>query len=259
VDSCIFCGEPLGPDRPRSNEHAAPNWCADLLPDRGAARHTQIVHTEEGVETLDLGLRNPFTTTLNEVCKPCNEGWMHELETSCEGILGHLIQGHARNLRFWRQTLSATWACKTAMVWECLAGEHRAIPMERLRELHRTQRPPPKHQVWFGQYVGDEPHSFRHAAGRALGDPNPEQGHSYLVAVGIGQLVFIIFGHGYGHLDAHPRNALTSRLSQVWPPIHEVAKWPPPESFDEMGLDLTMRALGQFPGVTLPGEGDETA
>lgn len=254
MDRCIFCGEPFGPARERSNEHAAPNWCAELLPDRGAAYHTATVHTESGVETVDLGYRDPFTTTLNEVCKPCNEGWMHELEESAKGILSHFIKGDRRRVRFWRQAMIATWACKTAMVWECLAGEHRAIPLERLRELHRTQRPPPRHQVWFGQYRGDEPHSFRRAAGRALGDVEPEQPHGYLVAVGIGQFVFIVFGHGFDHLNATPRNALAQRLVQVWPPIHEITEWPPPAAFDDAGLTATVRALGTFPGVTLPGE-----
>ena len=249
---CIFCGEPFAPDRERSNEHAAPKWCRELLPDRGTALHTQIVHTEAGVETEDQGRRNPFTTTLNEVCKACNEGWMHELEVSAQAILSHLIQGDARRLRFWRQVLVATWACKTAMVWECLAGEHRAMPMACLRELHRTQRPPTKHQVWFGRYSGDDPYSFRHAAGRALGQPDPQQAHGYLVAIGIGQLVFVIFGHGFGHLDATPRNALADRLTQVWPPVHEIAAWPPPLPLDDYGLDATVRALGTFPGVTLP-------
>lgn len=150
---CVFCGEPFGPSRQRSHEHAVPKWCAELLADRGAAYHTLIAQTEAGVKTVDQGLRNPFTTTLNEVCKPCNEGWMHELEQSSESLLSHLIQGDSRRLRFWRQALVATWACKTAMVWECLAGEHRATPIERLRELHRTQRPPDKHQVWFGRYL----------------------------------------------------------------------------------------------------------
>jgi hypothetical protein len=121
VPDCVFCGEPLGPDRPRSNEHAAPKWCGDLVPSRGAARHTLTVLTEGRRETVDQGFRNPFVTTLNELCKPCNEGWMHELETSAQPILSPLIQGRARRLRFWRQTLAATWACKTAMLWECLA------------------------------------------------------------------------------------------------------------------------------------------
>ena len=256
MDSCIFCGEPFGPERPRSNEHAAPKWCGKLLPKRGVARHTQFVHTEDGVQTEDWGLRNPFTTTLNDVCKPCNEGWMDELEKACQDILGHLIQGHARSVRFWRQSLIATWACKTAMVWECLAGEHRAMPMTALRELHVTQRPPAKHQVWFGQYSGDEPHSFRHAAGRAFGEPDPEQGHGYLVAIGIGQLVFVVFGHGFESISATPTNELATRLVQVWPPVNEVAAFPPPEPLDDGGLDATVRALGTFPGISLPGEGN---
>jgi hypothetical protein len=252
VANCIFCGEPFGPDRERSKEHATPKWCRDLLPDRGVASHTQTVYTEAGVETVDQGRRDPFTTTLNDVCKPCNEGWMDELEKSSRSTLSNLIQGSPRRLGYWRQALVATWACKTAMVWECLAGDHRAMPMTCLRELHRTQRPPATHQVWFGRYAGDDPHSFRHAAGRTFGQPDPQQIHGYLVAIGIGQLVFVIFGHRFGHLEATPQNALAHRLVQIWPPIHEVAEWPPAQTLDDAGLSATVRALGTFPGVSLP-------
>ena len=91
-------------------------------------------------------------------------------------------------------------------------------------------------------------------AGRAEGEPDPEQGHGYIVAIGVSQLVFVIFGHGYESVSATPTNALSTRLVQVWPPIHEIAAWPPEEPLDDAGLDATVRGLGSFPGITLPGE-----
>jgi hypothetical protein len=90
-----------------------------------------------------------------------------------------------------------------------------------------------------------------------LGEPDPEQAHGYLVAIGIGQLIFIVFGHGYdAGVNATPQNALATRLVQVWPPINETAAWPPDEPLDDFGLDASVRALGAFPGISLPGEGD---
>ena len=95
VPNCIFCDQPFGSGRRRSQEHAAPQWCAELLPDLGPALHGHIRVTAEGRQDKDLGERNPFTTVCSDVCEPCNTGWMHELEESAKWILRPLPYAHA--------------------------------------------------------------------------------------------------------------------------------------------------------------------
>lgn len=65
-----------------------------------------------------------------------------------------------------------------------------------------------------------------------------------MVALSIGELVFVVFGHGFDHLRATPQHQLADRLVQVWPPIHEVAAWPPALPLNDAELDATVRALG---------------
>jgi hypothetical protein len=249
VADCMFCGQPFGPERERSKEHAAPQWCRDLLPNRGPAQHTRVVKTPDGTTHEDRGNRDPFSTTVNDVCKPCNTGWMHELEEASRGLLGHFIQGDSRNMRLFRQVLAATWGVKTAMVWESVSPEQRAITPDDLRRLYATQRPGARQQVWVGHFAGAEPHSFRHTAGQAIADGTglPENAKGYLAALSIGQLAMVVYGHT---MDIPARFAFPPQLQtcllQIWPPVQEVVRWPPPVALNEDGLDAIVSALGPF-------------
>jgi hypothetical protein len=248
VDECIFCGQPFGPDRIRSGEHAAPNWCRKLLPDRGRAEHFFVVETGDGLRVENRGLKNPFTTVAEGVCVPCNTGWMQELEASGETLLGHFIQGHERPLRYWRQVLVATWALETALVWDAVSPVDRTVAIRDFRVLRSAQRPTAQQQVWIGRYMGDDPHSFRRTAAHIIGaqDADPHEAHAYLIAITLGELALVVFGQ---HVVMPPyRHQLpdqfASSLVQISPPIQEAVAWPPAEALDDEALQSCVRSLG---------------
>lgn len=248
VDECIFCGQSFGPDRIRSREHAAPNWCRKLLPDRGRAEHLFVVETAEGVCVENRGLKNPFTTVAADVCEPCNNGWMQELEASSETLLGHFIQGHERRIRFWRQVMTATWALKTALVWDAVSPEDRTVALRDFRILRGAQRPTAQQQVWLGRYAGDDPHSFRRTAAHVIGaeNPDPRQAHAYLIAITLGQLALVVFGQ---HVVMPPyRHRLPAQFAnsmiEISPPAHEIVAWPPVEALGDEALETCVRSLG---------------
>jgi hypothetical protein len=200
---------------------------------------------------MDQGYRDPFTTVAGDVCEPCNTGWMHELEESSRPLLGHFIQGDARNIRFWRQALVATWAIKTAMVWECVSPNDRTIPLVVLRAFHVMQRPGMRQQVWLGRYAGEEPHSFQRTAGHAIGVPPrrpdvPDEAHAYFIAINVGQLALAVCGH---LLQTESRfkmpTEFAASLIPIWPPTIEVVKWPPAETIDYIALQACVRSLGE--------------
>lgn len=246
---CIFCQQPFGPKRRPSAEHAAPKWCRDLVPDLEATHHMLIVETAAGTVQESRGIRNPFTTVIKGLCVPCNTGWMHELEETSKDILGYPIQGRKRNLQFFRQVLAATWAMKTGMVWDYISPDNRAVSLDQLRMLHQTQRPNPRHQIWIGQFLGDAPHSFRRTTGNLIKTAGPldsQHTHGYLIAFSIGQLAFVIYGHGL----PVPANVIlpqqfNPKLIQTWPPIHEIVNWPPTNSLNDAELDTIMHSLGE--------------
>jgi hypothetical protein len=202
VPNCIFCNRPFGPGRPRSQEHAAPQWCRELLPDIGRSEHGHIRVTPHGRTDTNLGNRDPFTTVCGDVCQPCNNGWMHELEESAKHPLRPLIQGEERSQRYWRQTLCATWAMKTVLVWDSVMPQHRLIPRSVLHTFHETQRLNLRQQVWVGRYTGAQiHHSFRQTAAHIVGDftqesgppLDPQDAHVYAGLVTVGQVAYLIW------------------------------------------------------------------
>jgi hypothetical protein len=258
VPNCIFCDQPFGAARARSGEHAVPQWCRDLVPDLGPAIHGHTLITPEGRRDRDLGSRDPFTTICRDVCEACNTGWMHELEESARPVLQRLIQGQGRKQSYWRQTLGATWAVKTAMVWDSVMPAHRIVPREARRSFHQTQRLTRREQVWIGQYDGVQPHSYRETGATADGIPvaNVGEQHLYMAVVTVGQLAYLILGHV---LDTPYYFALPETLDrnwiQVWPPTRELVSWPPPQAVGEQDvravLDLAGRPMGGVGGTLM--------
>ena len=248
MSSCVFCGEPFSEERPRSDEHAAPNWARKLLPDRGRAEHLAMFETSEGMRVEHRGLKNPFTSVAQDVCEPCNTGWMHELEAASEPLLTHFILGHERRIRYWRQVLTATWAVKTALVWDVVSPDDRAVPFQDFRILHRAQRPTGTNQVWIGRYSGDDPHSFRRTAAHVIGatDAEPGRAHAYMVAITVGQLALTVLGQWVIQPPySFPLpDDLESRLVQIWPAADEIVSWPPSAALDDAALEAIVRSLG---------------
>lgn len=260
MDRCIFCDEPFGSGRPRSGEHAAPNWCRKYLPDLGKAQHVLTVITAEGRQDTDHGERDPFTTICGDVCEPCNTGWMHEMEESCEALLNKLMQGGSRNLRYWRQVLAATWAVKTAMVWDWVSPKNHVIPLDALHIHHRAQRLSLRQQVWTGRYIGSQAHhSFRRTGAHVVGpvtggSEDPQDAHAYLVALSVGQLAFVVFGHLLGIPIQFPLSEeVESKMIPIWPPTNEVARWPPANTLDDAEMNAIVTSLG----LPIPGAEDE--
>lgn len=204
--------------------------------------------TAEGMRIEHRGLKNPFTAVAENVCEPCNNGWMQELEASSEQLLTQFILGHPRRIRYWRQVLSATWAVKTALVWDAVSPEDRAVPLQDFRILHRAQRPTGANQVWVGQYSGEDPHSFRRTAAHVIGvtDTDPGTAHAYLIVITVGQLAFAVLGQWVIRPPyTYPMpDGLDSSLVPIWPPADEIVSWPPPASLDDAGLEACVRSLG---------------
>jgi hypothetical protein len=250
VNACIFCGQMFGPDRKRSAEHAAPKWCRKLLHDAGKAHHEYGIEDRKGYRQLYRGFRDPFTTVARDVCRPCNTGWMHEMEEWAERWLAAPMQGQSRGFRYWRQSCAAAWAVKTAMVWESVEPQHRVVPIDVARSFCALQSASIRQQVWLGRYAGASPHPFfrtgAHLAGTEPANRR-ENAHAYLIAFGIGQLACVVFGHLL--LTDFPVEfsfppPLGTRLLQVWPPIHEVIEWPPADPLEDAHMEAVVRALG---------------
>lgn len=116
------------------------------------------------------------------------------------------------------------------------------------------------HQVWIGRYIGDEPHSFQRTAAHTVGGTAradvPDEAHAYMVALSVGQLALVVFGH---MLDAPLELKLPAqfegKLTPIWAPSIEVVGWPPPEGIDYQGLYAVVHSFGEPIPAAAPEQG----
>src|SRR4051812_36711425 len=110
---CAFCGEPFGPARKRTGEHAWAQWLGELIPNEGEPiRHTIRTGGLEG-PILGQWETKELSVVANQVCKPCNNEWMNDLENDAKPYLATLVRGRGRTLYSKGQTALAAWATKT--------------------------------------------------------------------------------------------------------------------------------------------------
>ena len=180
------------------------------------------------------------------LCAGCNNGWMSNLETAVRPLMGAMINDLAVLLDRDQQQLIATWALKTAMVFECMndTGEWFYSQADR-RHLLTILSPPAKDTIiWLGRHQGSR-QAF--AEGKKLSGGKPIQN----VALGEGSVMTLALGHlaiqvfTMKRRPEHQAIPITlnikpgkwdASLIQIWPTV-PAFRWPPRLSFDGAGLD----------------------
>jgi hypothetical protein len=88
---CIFCQREGKPSR----EHLWPRWAQDLLEQE--ERDQRVPHS---IEPHDAPAKRwnapPFTATLKDVCRACNQGWMSQIEAEAKKHAEPLISPSPR-------------------------------------------------------------------------------------------------------------------------------------------------------------------
>src|SRR5689334_18116997 len=106
---CIFCGQ-----SGCSLEHAFPDWLLkNVQRGRPIAFHGALPERNIQLAGPNAAVR------VRAVCKTCNNGWMSNLEKAAKPSLAAMLNDISIGLDHAEQTLVATWAMKTAMVFEC--------------------------------------------------------------------------------------------------------------------------------------------
>jgi hypothetical protein len=147
---CAFCRRD---DSKISNEHAWPDWTRKCLPPNGGLR----VELHRTTKVSSWSPRDSTGVTINDVCKQCNESWMHRLEELVRSFTCPLISSTAE-AKFNESQMAALafWAYKTALVFDLTAPRgSRLFLDDDYAEIHREQRAPAEGLVvWYGAFAG---------------------------------------------------------------------------------------------------------
>jgi hypothetical protein len=240
---CIFCGQ----DRKRSREDVFARWMHPLFPLLGETEYMRSLVTHSSSEEHRRPASKAIDVIVRDVCEPCNNGWMCQLEEQVKPILAPMLLDQPRSLTAPEQHLLATWATKTALTMQgANIGGKRFTPAAEYRWFHEYVTPLPNAHVWLCRYggQGNWPLSV-HQWGMTMrppGAPIPQPSdpvNGYSVVYAIGPVVFWLWGHnltGGPYTDAHTNGAHTL----IWPALGSDAHWPPRHTFQ---TEAELRAL----------------
>lgn len=188
--------------------------------------------------------------TVRHVCRPCNNGWMCDLESLVKPFMSPLINDLSFSLSKDQQTALALWMMKTAMVLEATNTPKRRFFIDSERtELFRSRKLPLGSQIWIGRST---PHVSSYSEARRLSGVYTKTGVESPLSDGYANT--FVFGrlvmHSLNfHLKPNARPVRTTidvkpaavrwddLLTRIWPVHRENVSWPPPYSFSEQAFD----------------------
>ena len=258
VDACVFCGD----SGPLTQEHVWPQWLRDEVPDF-ADLGTQVMGIVGYPNTWRQRRTKAFSARPKIVCATCNNGWMSDLESASAPILAPMIRGQPVRLDRAAQRLVAFWLAKTVMTARWVHRDRRfpGIPTDHYVELYQHQAPPGHSQVWVAACSHDDrpsrqlPLGYRYRMIRLERLQVATRGGlwlpfrpAYAVALSIGNLAGLVFGHTYDR--AVPvlsyDGTLGMALHDVWPGGDEELAWPSGFCLNYTEFNLLISRLEQW-------------
>ena len=255
IKNCIFCGAA----GKLSDEHIWGGWTSKYVP-RPTNKHNfhsvvATTPTQEKSEPLRIVPGDPLNSKVRVVCKPCNNGWLSQIQEKAKPYLIPLFDGQTATLGKEAQRWIATWAAMATMTGEYLSRDMQnvAVPQQERTKFMRTRRPPQNWRIWIGKYEREKwAGQWRHnsfpiysedkimevtASGKRL--PN-HQTTSFI----IGKLFVHVFsGHFRGIImrwDWQNAPRALNALRQVWPIEQNVVHWPGAVMTDRDASDFAM-------------------
>jgi len=232
---CLFCG-----GRVNSKEHVWPAW---LLAALGVDTRRTRIRSERGTRPLETWSGFNLSLKVRHLCQRCNNRWMSALETLAQPFLRPLIAGTTSKLEPAAQAAIATWAIKTAMVFEATRVEGNLFySTDDCKFVRERARPPARTSVWLGNYVGNTV-AFSHASDLtgSIEDGQPMAIH--LTTLAFGRLVIQVASGklpGDVPLDTVVDVEMTpgpwnEAALRVWPAARQAVAWPPAVPLQDTG------------------------
>ncbi len=232
--SCVFCGS----QEKLTREHVLPRWVYKALGMTGpVAYRLENQKTGDRIGRTGRGL----DVTLRSVCRACNNGWLHNLETEFRNGAGRALPGRVITLSARDQVVAAAWGMKTWLLTELVQWRGRRPALTSapaLRFLREWGMPPASFQVWLGAL--DQPQLLWHTSHPIPPEP------PYIGGLGILSVGCLVF-HIYAPMAATAEDMPDLRLAPdrgfgdffvpIWPLESDEVKWPPPAVFSAEDLN----------------------
>jgi hypothetical protein len=253
---CIFCG-----GHGITAEDVWPRWLGRVFGRNRLPGPMTVSFSVSGAAREEMGWQAArIKIKAKVVCSRCNNGWMSDLEQAAEPILAPMLDvARPSVLDTAGQITAATWATKTAMLFEYarpIPGTEHFSDVDR-KALMDDLVPPSGVVVWLGRFVGQN--NFCDYLAHSLGSPNTRAQAGLVSTFLIGYLVVQVFAYHLRELGVRNRYRMKVRpgpwpqsLIQVWPVASPGLTWPP-------ALASTRRTSPTSPSASPPARALRTA
>jgi hypothetical protein len=258
---CVFCVVPRRMDR----EHLFAEWWRERFKVAMGGQGFATVNRVGGESRTYPS--QPFNVQISLACKICNSGWMNRTEEAVRPLLLSMARDDiATRLTDEMQLALATWAVKTALVFEYHDLGNPVIPDSEYPTFYALKAPLRSHFVWLGRTDPalelDDPTQLRnteHASKRAITAKVGFQRYSalgerikvamnqgakmYATTMSIGYVVLQVVGTDLpGGFELVETIDFSDTLLPIWP-IKDDVRWPPKKTIHNItGLpELNMR------------------
>jgi hypothetical protein len=234
--TCAFCGAPAD-----SQEHVWPDWLRRATGTDEAMPH--VITQQRGFDEPEIIRQwddQPYKLTVRAVCRDCNNGWMSQLEHDAQRILSGMIAGRGREMHRGEQTRLATWAFKTAVMFDRVLPEDSwIIPPAQAHALWDHLQPPPATRIWLASYnenyVGIS--GMNGSEATLEGQEITDVRNVYIRTFTMGPVVFQVYGTtnpGLADLDV---TWPIPTIHQIWP-FKGAVTWRPSPAMNDQELAL---------------------
>jgi hypothetical protein len=243
-NACVFCGTTT---EKITKEHVFADWISDLF-GREPGGTAELVESDGSIRAFPAV---PFQQQVRVVCKPCNEGWMGDLEVAVKGFLGPmLLEGRQTTLSEKQQRKLAAWTVKTALMMDHLHPNELVVPQAQFAEFYEAKARLPGQLVWLAERENIQDDTgcpllgsvLKQSVGEFRVSPEvatnaeqwQEEGRNiYRITFTVGHVAFQVFGHNFPtgmHVEMPPRD-----IARLIDTDSSPVDWPPTEPVERIG------------------------
>lgn len=254
---CLFCQTSLSQVE-RAKEDVIPKW---LLEHLGLDKRHDLIASSHlsdvGTPLKDPRIQGSHTILQGAVCRPCNNGWMSELENHAKPFLAKMTLGEAVTLGEDDCRVLGNWIFKTLVLWNITSNYRDLVPEKDFEFLYENRSVPAGRHIEIA-FLANEPASefqTRMSPIKMLMIPSEldkavisreVDRSSYVLTMQIGKLLIQVVGlpafGAWGRAD-------DTRLDvwRIYPRVPKSLEWPPAVPFDgdidALNLNVALRLL----------------
>lgn len=219
INTCIFCD-----NKSPSKEHIFPQWLKKIIREKVPTEFNRNLLINDGcnkrLQVFKKSANNPILSTqTKKVCKPCNNQWLSNFESSVIPIFTKLSNQQSVELSTEDQARLSMWAALLSIKWDLTDTNTSGHTKSDIKFIYNHRTLPTSFRVWVGYSKDDGIQAFHKTM--ILGKKNeapPTAPNLRSTGLQLGTIILYILSHENNvYSELEQANHYNQRLVQIWP------------------------------------------